>query len=158
MFKTLYAVFLALPRIIFTPWREFQVVIPEKGKPFLQRYIESRIKDDIKNFVDEINELTRLRAHLNVLEEIKSLKLQSKKAELAKLEKLTLIELEKAESAALKEFEKNPHSFDEIARDIVEIREMKQKIIPIPKQVSKDKKDVVVKQDNGTTKGGAKNE
>jgi len=35
MWKTLYALGLALPRIVFTPWREFEVAIPERGLPFV---------------------------------------------------------------------------------------------------------------------------
>lgn len=36
MWKTFYAISLALPRIMFRPWSEFQVVVPKSGKPFVQ--------------------------------------------------------------------------------------------------------------------------
>ncbi|MDD5050961.1 MAG: hypothetical protein PHV93_04485 [Candidatus Pacebacteria bacterium] len=141
----LYAFALALPKIVFTPWREFQVIIPEKGKPFVPYGIENIV-------AEETSEIDRLRAIQMLAHSYARI------PKLLALHKLTLEELEKAESEALKEFEKNPHSFDEIARCIVDIREMK-KQMPI-KDIAiehKRKNDVIVKQDNGTTKGGAKN-
>ncbi len=36
MWRTLYVIGLALPRIVFRPWREFQVIIPGKGIPFIE--------------------------------------------------------------------------------------------------------------------------
>ena len=36
MWKTIYAIGLALPRILFRPMNEFQIVIPTSGNPFVR--------------------------------------------------------------------------------------------------------------------------
>jgi hypothetical protein len=135
MWNVLYAVWLALPRILLRPTREFQVVIPESGRPFVRdkpRDIAAEIgkmRKSVESLQTEFSGL-RLAVH-ETAESLLSLSLE--RLELAELKVLKLAELEALELAELEklnlpESERLKRGIDEFATaDLVaEIRRLRQ--------------------------------
>ena len=83
MWKTLYAIGLALPRILFRPLREFQLVIPSDRTPFIQELatemsalspLEAELGEKFKPLLAEVNRLkTELTAVTANIEEVVSM-------------------------------------------------------------------------------------
>jgi hypothetical protein len=72
MWKKLYTLGLALPRILFRPGQEFQVIIPTSGKPFVhvpsvQATIRSQPKEAVERIVPVLAEVTKLSKEMTLV-------------------------------------------------------------------------------------------